>query len=165
MPGGNIDNDTEADGTVGDAPAEADAEISIPTGALNAGRNVLAVSVHNTSPSSSDLSFIPTLVSRRKILPEELATVPVLVNEGHFLPTQGPRFVELYNKSSSSIDLGGFHLSDDFSNLSAFTIPDGTIIPARGFVTFTEAQLAMDLSIVEGVRAVSYTHLTLPTKA
>ena len=163
MPGGNINNTTESDGTVGDAPAEADAEISIPTGALNAGRNVLAVSVHNTSPSSSDLSFVPTLVSRRKILPEELATVPVLVNEGHFLPTQGARFVELYNKSFSSLDLGGFHLSDDFSNLSAFTIPDGTIIPARGFVSFTEAQLGLDLAIVEGVRERVSIALTNPS--
>ena len=152
MPGGNVTNTTESDGTVGDAPDEADAEITIPTAALNAGRNILAVSVHNTSETSSDLSFIPTLVSRRQILPEDIATVPVVVNEGHFLAAGGDRFIELYNKSFASVELGGFHLSDDFSDLRRFTIAEGTRIPARGFVSFTEAQLGLDLSIVEDVR-------------
>ena len=152
MAGGNVDNDTEANGTVGDAPDEDNAEITIPVAALNAGQNVLAVSVHNTNLSSSDLSFIPTLVSRREILPEDLATVPVVVNEGHFLPADGPRFIELYNKSFARVDLGGFHLTDDYSNLRLFTIPEGTSLPARGFISFTEAQLGMDFSIVEGVR-------------
>ena len=152
MAGGNVDNDTEANGTVGDAPDEDNAEITIPVAALNAGQNVLAVSVHNTNLSSSDLSFIPTLVSRREILPEDLATVPVVVNEGHFLPANGSRFIELYNKSFSRVQLGGFYLTDDYSNLRSFTIPDGTSIPARGFISFTEGELGMDLSIVEGVR-------------
>ena len=152
MAGGNVDNDTEANGTVGDAPDEDNAEITIPLAALNAGRNVLAVSVHNTNLSSSDLSFIPTLVSRREIQPGDLETLPVVVNEGHFLPADGPRFIELYNKSFSRVDLGGFHLTDDYSNLLLFTISEGTSIPARGFVFFTEAQLGMDFSIVEGVR-------------
>jgi len=151
MAAGTIDNTTLASATVGDAPVEPPAEVTIPSSALRNGTNVLAVSVHNTSLNSSDVSFVPALVSRRTVLPEAIATVPVRVNEGHFR-TGDARFVELYNDSSSAVNLGGFHLTDSFANLTKFVIPAGTSIPARGFVVFTDAQLGFDFSIVDEVK-------------
>ncbi len=126
-------------------------DISRFRGLLRRGVNVLAVQVHNVSLDSSDLTFIPKLVSRRVVLPEEIATVPVVVNEGYLL-TAGDRFVELHNTGRMDVDLSGFFLTDDFLDLRRYRIPDGAILRAGGFLAFTEAELGFDLSIVVGVR-------------
>jgi hypothetical protein len=132
-------------------PTSEDIDLSAFKGVLVTGRNVLCVQVHNAGLSSSDLSFIPSLLSRRRIEPESTATVPVVVNEGHFRTAAG-RFVELYNTSAAAVDLSGFHLTDDFSNLTRYRIASGVVIPARGFRVFTEAQLGFDLSLIDGVK-------------
>ncbi len=54
-------------------------------------------------------------------------------------------FVELFNPSAQAVDLGGCWLSDDFGT-NKFRIPDGTFLPARGTVAWTEAQLGFSLS-------------------
>ncbi len=46
--------------------------------------------------------------------------------------------VELHNTLDYSIDVGGWHLSDSVNSLRAFRIPDGTIIPAGGYVVYDE---------------------------
>ncbi|MCA9246288.1 MAG: lamin tail domain-containing protein [Planctomycetales bacterium] len=46
--------------------------------------------------------------------------------------------IELFNRSDAAIDLGGWYLSDSDTNFQKFRIPDGTIIPAGGFVVFDE---------------------------
>ena len=43
-------------------------------------------------------------------------------------------WVELYNNSSSAIDLGGYALSDDSDNLQVFVFPAGTEIAANGYL-------------------------------
>ncbi len=53
--------------------------------------------------------------------------------------------IELYNHGNTSVDLSGCTLSDD-AVLDKFVIPTNTIIPARGFVYFTQAQLGFGLS-------------------
>ncbi|MFK8010328.1 MAG: CotH kinase family protein [Saprospiraceae bacterium] len=45
-------------------------------------------------------------------------------------------WIELYNSSSSSIDIGGWHLSDKELKPEKWEIPMGTIIPANGFLVF-----------------------------
>jgi hypothetical protein len=45
-----------------------------------------------------------------------------------------PAWVELYNSGSSSVDVGGYHLSDDPSTITKWSIPSGTSIPAKGFL-------------------------------
>jgi hypothetical protein len=47
-------------------------------------------------------------------------------------------WIELHNTSASSINIGGWFLSDSRGNLKKFTIPAGTVIPANGYVVFTE---------------------------
>jgi hypothetical protein len=45
-------------------------------------------------------------------------------------------FVELYNNTSEDIGLFSFFISDDANNLLRYAIPDSTLIPAYGFITF-----------------------------
>ncbi|MBM3846255.1 MAG: hypothetical protein FJ405_08220, partial [Verrucomicrobia bacterium] len=54
-------------------------------------------------------------------------------------------FVELFNTTAAEIDLSGAFLSDSPST-NKFQIPPGTRIPARGRVSFTEAELGFGLS-------------------
>jgi len=56
-------------------------------------------------------------------------------------------FIELYNHGNQAINLGGAYLSDR-RDTNKFRIPDGTTIPARGFVYYTESALGFALSTV-----------------
>jgi hypothetical protein len=51
-------------------------------------------------------------------------------------PGEFPDWIELYNASSSPIDLGGKYLTDDTSDPHRYQIPSGVVIPARGFLLF-----------------------------
>lgn len=57
MPAGTIAYTTRASSAVNGASEDLFVEFTIPAGALQAGRNVLAVEVHQESPTSPDLSF------------------------------------------------------------------------------------------------------------
>lgn len=70
----------------------------------------------------------------------------VMINE--FLAnTDEPEldFIELYNHSNLAVDISGCFLSDA-RNTNKFVIPAGTILPARGFVSFNQTQLGFSLS-------------------
>lgn len=43
-------------------------------------------------------------------------------------------WIELYNNTSTSIDLSGFNLSDNTTNLAKWTFPQGTIIDANDYL-------------------------------
>jgi parallel beta-helix repeat protein len=45
-----------------------------------------------------------------------------------------PDWIELYNSSSTQVDLGGYYLSDDFNDLKQWAFPAGTKIPAGGYL-------------------------------
>ena len=47
--------------------------------------------------------------------------------------------IELFNPTDTAIDIGGWYLSDSNNNYKAFRIPNGTIIPAYGFIVFNES--------------------------
>ncbi len=61
--------------------------------------------------------------------------------------TDPPAFdaIELYNHSDVEVNLSGCTLSDD-PGLNKFALPTNTVIPARGFLLFTEPQLGFALS-------------------
>lgn len=46
--------------------------------------------------------------------------------------------IELHNPTTSPVDIGGWFLTDDFNNPRKFRIPDGTILPPGGYLTFDE---------------------------
>lgn len=45
-------------------------------------------------------------------------------------------WIELYNTSASSVNIGGYHLSDDSLQTTKYTIPAGTAIAANSFIRF-----------------------------
>ncbi|MEI9960369.1 MAG: lamin tail domain-containing protein [Limisphaerales bacterium] len=53
-------------------------------------------------------------------------------------------YVELYNHSTNSVDISGCILTDD-PETNKFVIPNGTILPARGFISFSEAEMGFGL--------------------
>lgn len=50
-------------------------------------------------------------------------------------------YIELANLSGADVDIGGFYLSDDVLESAAWRIPDGTVIPANGYVLFCASGL------------------------
>lgn len=45
-------------------------------------------------------------------------------------------WIELYNIGTTAVNVGGYHLSDDSTLATKYTIPAGTTIPANGFLRF-----------------------------
>jgi hypothetical protein len=45
-------------------------------------------------------------------------------------------WIELYNTTGATIDIGGYHLSDNETNPTKWAIPPGTTIPANGYRVF-----------------------------
>lgn len=69
--------------------------------------------------------------------PPELPVVWVNEALAHTDPPQTDS-VELHNPGPSPADIGGWHLTDRLSDPLRFRIPDGTVIPAGGYVVFDE---------------------------
>ena len=70
----------------------------------------------------------------------------VVINE--FLAHSDPPdydYIELYNHSSQPADISGCILSDD-PTTNKFVIPPGTILPPRGFVSYSETNMSFALS-------------------
>ena len=70
----------------------------------------------------------------------------VVINE--FLAHTDPPdydYIELYNHSTNSVDISGCILTDD-PTTNKFVIPPGTIIPARGFVFYSETNMNFALN-------------------
>ena len=57
----------------------------------------------------------------------------ILANSG-----TGADWIELHNRTRSPVDISGWFLSDDATLLTKYRIPEGTILPPGGYVTFTE---------------------------
>jgi len=85
-------------------------------------------------PQSVDLALEPVFVAADPadgIYLNELASV-----SSSFMDEFGEDcgYVELYNSNDEDIVMYGFYLSDSPSNLVRFSIPDSSIIPAKGFL-------------------------------
>lgn len=66
-------------------------------------------------------------------------SAPVLINE-LLTHTDLPQIdaIELINPTADTANIGGWFISDDFASPKKFRIPDGTTIPAGGFIVFDE---------------------------
>ena len=173
MPGGDIDYQTRASSTVGGATESTFFEFAVDPGLLHEGTNVLAVEIHQTSGTSSDISFDLELeatfgldpivldqstVVKSRVLdgewsalseaafyvgaaptadnlavtelnyapyaptPEELAIDPTFTSSDF-------EFIELINTSDAPVDLTGVRFIDgvtlDFTGTSASPVPAG----------------------------------------
>ena len=55
-------------------------------------------------------------------------------------------YIELFNTTTQAVNLTGAWLSDDDAGTNKYQIANGTTIPARGFLAFTQAQLGFALT-------------------
>jgi hypothetical protein len=63
-----------------------------------------------------------------EFLAANLSTNPDMVDFGDFSD-----WVELYNDESVDVNVGGYYLTDDFTNHTKWQFPANTIIPAKGY--------------------------------
>jgi uncharacterized repeat protein (TIGR02543 family) len=62
----------------------------------------------------------------------------VVINELLANSETGVDWIELYNRTQSPVDIGGWFLSDDGADRLKYRIPAGTVLPPGGFATFYE---------------------------
>jgi hypothetical protein len=72
---------------------------------------------------------------------------PILINEVLANTDTGVDFVELYNPTETNVNIGGWFISDDFTNVMKFRIPDGTVIAPGGYIVFDETQFNADTNL------------------
>ena len=100
-----------------------------PDGSLNYGGNWRASTYAGGSPGYDD-----GLPMERVMLNE----ITAHTDTGEDPPYESNDQIELYNPTASAVVLTGWYLSDDLGELQKWAIPDGTVIPAFGFVLFDE---------------------------
>lgn len=79
-----------------------------------------------------------------QVQPLSSSTSEVVINEFMASNTNGPvdensqneDWIELYNKSAASVNLGGYFMSDNPANIQKWMIPQGTVIPGNGYLIF-----------------------------
>ena len=75
--------------------------------------------------------------------PGESEASPVAINEVVARASADQQeAVELFNRTDESIDLGGWFLTNDRTNLNQLRIPEGSVLPPNGFLILTETDLA-----------------------
>jgi hypothetical protein len=73
--------------------------------------------------------------------PEPLAFPEVVVNEiSAHVKAGSAQKIELQNLSPAPADISGWFISDNLQNPKKFKVPNGTVIPSRGFIVFTSDQ-------------------------
>jgi hypothetical protein len=134
---GTVAFDTTSNRTVGDATEELSV-ITADGSILVNGTNVLAVEVHQTNRTSSDVVFGMRLNISVPMQPS------LQINE--VLPgPAGEGFVEFYNPGTGPINLRDHYLTDDPANLRKSRITADVTVPARGLASlgFAESGLAV----------------------
>lgn len=137
MPEGAVAYETTANRLVSLASIEG--PFLLPADALVAGDNVLAVEVHQTDPTSSDVVFGLTL---------DLATTQssgqsaVLLNEISATQPKGPGenstdWIELFNPTSQSIDLEDASLTDNNNEPRKWVFPANSVLPPHGYLVIS----------------------------
>jgi hypothetical protein len=121
------------------------------------GTNVIAVEVHQNQANSSDITFglkldadfagisnsiaLVTPGATNSVLAPLAAFPSLWLNEVQADNLSGPLdnagqhepWVELLNSGSNALSLGGYFLSDSYTNLSQWAFPSNVTIPAAGF--------------------------------
>ena len=115
---------------------------------LRPGENVLAVQGHNGNLSgSSDFLLSPQLTA--DLASPQVEDDParaVTLNEIYAASGTDPDWIELYNPTDQPIDLSGAWLSDDPGQLDKYALPQGTVVPAGGFLILSQEAFGFGLS-------------------
>lgn len=104
-------------------------------GSLNYGGNWRASTYTNGSPGFADPALPVTV-----LLNEITAHTDTEFDE----PFDSNDQIELYNPAGTTADISGWGLSDDKDDLFNYTIPDGTVIEAGGYLVFDEDDFHSD---------------------
>jgi len=131
---------------------------TLSTALFPPGTNVVAVEVHQNGAGSSDITFGLQLVADFPGISNSVALAtpgaansvlsalapfpPLWLNELQADNISGPTdnagehdpWVELYNSGTNGISLGGYFLSDSYTDFSKWAFPSNAIVPAGGFV-------------------------------
>jgi len=157
MDTGAIDHDTFANRVVGDAAFEGPFVVAAEH--LRVGDNMLAVEVHQTNPTSSDIVMglqintapIPvdgdgdprfTPGARNSVIASLPALPDLRLNEIQPDNQTGPTdaqgdhdpWLEILNTGTAALDLDGLYLSDDYAALAQWTFPVGTRLDAGAYL-------------------------------
>lgn len=82
----------------------------------------------------------------------DMSDLKLYINEVMSAPAgDDADFVELYNAEDRDIDLSGFQLQDDKGSAEAFTIPQGTVIPAKGIIVYEQVSPGAGASFTFGL--------------
>lgn len=113
---------------------------------LNAGKNTIAVKVHQASRSSSDVVFGLQLTVEDKPGSPGRPEIVVQLNEVA-AQADGTGWVELFNSGDLEADVGRLQLTDNPAKPARWTIPEAAMIAPGGFYRFT---LPVALPMAEG---------------
>ena len=98
-------------------------------GSLDYGGNWRASTYRGGSPGTADPAAAPTVL---------LNEITAHTDTGLPSPYDSNDRIELFNPTTSDAVLTGWYLSDDPGEPAKWPIPNGTVVPARGFVLFDE---------------------------
>ena len=144
MDSGAVTYGTLANRTVGNAVVEGPFEV--PTTWLLGGDNVLAVEVHQSVASSSDVVFGAALDATYRITnsvvgPTNSIAAAVLLNEilsdnRSHAEDDGSiaDWLELYNSGDAAVDLGGWSLTDDLVEGRKYSFAAGTRLSGNAYL-------------------------------
>jgi hypothetical protein len=136
LPAGTITHTTLASANILDAVWEG--PIAVPTNLVRTGENLLAVEVHQASTSSADIHLGLRLDGVQGTVSAQAAGVvlnEVLANNATLTTPDGatPDWVEVFNPSTNTVDLGNMSLSDSTLNPRRWVFPSPTLLPPRGY--------------------------------
>lgn len=75
---------------------------------------------------------------------ERALAPPIVINE--VLVSSSSQFIELYNRQSKPLGLGGYWLSNVPNNLKRYQVPAKTVLPAHGLKHFSEKELGFTIN-------------------
>ncbi len=161
MPSGTITNASLTDSGQ-QPPPNGDAinpeSFTLPASLFTVGANTIAVSVHQNVVGSSDITFalnlsadlaggsnlvsLATPGSSNSVASTLLAFPSLWLNElqadniSGLTDNFGQRepWVEIHNSGTSALSLGGYLLSENYTNLAQWSFPSNIAVPAGGFL-------------------------------
>lgn len=147
MPGGTVLNLTPPSQGFGGPPSWTGPIVVSLNNLIPGNVNTIAVEVHNATPFGD--VFMGTRLDG-VIVTNVVAVGGLVINEvladnatGVTVEGRTPDWIELYNPTTASVDVGGMSLNDQANNNPPrWVFPAGSIVPARGYlVIYADADL------------------------
>ncbi len=137
MPTDTVTFSTQASTALGNASLQG--PVVLPAALLQTGTNLLAVEVHQSGATSSDIVFgmsLDALIVTNTAAAGSVVLNEVLAANSSVSELNGttPDWIELYNQSAGQVDLSGLSVSDDTLQPRRWVIPEGTLVAPNNWV-------------------------------